>query len=115
VERISTEIERYFRPIEFKIIVPDSEAEFGYFGKHFILIIPTDIYDQELPFGSGPRFFELQIKTLFQHAWAEAEHDLAYKPSTSLSIDQKRRVAFTAAQAWGADMIFEELHRGLAP
>jgi ppGpp synthetase/RelA/SpoT-type nucleotidyltranferase len=113
VIRISEEVEKYFRPIESKAIIPDSEAEFGYFGKHYILIIPTDVYDKELPFGIGPRFFELQIKTLFQHAWSEAEHDLAYKPITSLTRDQKRRIAFTAAQAWGADMIFDELNRDL--
>jgi len=53
--------------------------------------------------------FELQIKTLFQHAWAESEHDLAYKPVEDLPKDQRRRVAFVAAQAWGADHILHEL------
>jgi len=56
-------------------------------------------------------FFELQIKTLFQHAWSEAEHDLGYKPTTVLSHDQKKRLAFTAAQAWGADQVFDELYK----
>ena len=32
-----------------------------------------------------PRFFELQVKTLFQHAWSEASHDIAYKPDVPLS------------------------------
>lgn len=59
-------------------------------------------------------FFELQIKTLFQHAWSESEHDLGYKPTTTLSSDQKRRLAFTAAQAWGADQIFDELFKQTA-
>ncbi|MCL5802016.1 MAG: hypothetical protein M1283_05805, partial [Gammaproteobacteria bacterium] len=60
-----------------------------------------------------PNLFELQIKTLFQHAWAEAEHDLGYKTSNSLTSLQKRKIAFTAAQAWGADQIFDELYREL--
>jgi len=111
VERVSVEIERYFRPIEAQMIVPDSDAEFSYFGKHYILLIPSDVYDDDLPFCKGPRFFELQIKTLFQHAWSEAEHDLGYKPSTVLSSGQRRHIAFSAAQAWGADMIFDQLHR----
>jgi len=53
-----------------------------------------------------PEFFELQIKTLFQHAWSEADHDLGYKSDRELSREEKRQVAFTAAQSWGADKIF---------
>ena len=50
------------------------------------------------------------MKTLFQHAWSEAEHDLGYKPGTvPLTSDEKRRLAFTAAQSWGADRVFDEL------
>ncbi len=111
VVRVSEVVEKYLRPIETQAIVPDSETEFGYFGKHYILIVPTDVYDEKLPLGSGPRFFELQIKTLFQHAWSEAEHDLGYKPAAPLTAEQKRRIAFTSAQAWGADRMFDELHR----
>jgi ppGpp synthetase/RelA/SpoT-type nucleotidyltranferase len=111
VERVSAEIEKYFRPIEAQMIVPDSDAEFGYFGKHYILFIPSDVYGSDIPLNRGPRFFELQIKTLFQHAWSEAEHDLGYKPSAVLSSGQRRHIAFSAAQAWGADMIFDQLHR----
>ena len=107
-------VSKYFRPIEKKDIVPESESEFGYFGKHFVLLMPTDVYDDGVPKGTGPRFFELQVKTLFQHAWSEANHDLGYKPTTDLTSDQKRRIAFTAAQAWGADQIFHDLHRELA-
>ena len=61
------------------------------------------------PSGSFPKFFELQIRTLFQHAWAEAEHDVGYKPTQPLKLEERRKIAFTAAQAWGADTIFQEL------
>lgn len=110
VEAISVGVKKYFRYIESRQIVPDSESEFGYEGTHFILFLPRDIFDGDLDEDTSVPFFELQIKTLFQHAWSEAEHDLGYKPSGSLSSDQKRRLAFTAAQAWGADQIFHELH-----
>ena len=56
-----------------------------------------------------PSFFELQIKTMFQHAWAESEHDLNYKTINELSIEDKRLIAYSAAQAWGADEVFERL------
>jgi putative GTP pyrophosphokinase len=70
--------------------------------------------DETVVGGENIDFFELQLKTLFQHAWSEADHDLGYKPSAELSLDQKRRLAFTAAQAWGADLIFDELYREIA-
>jgi ppGpp synthetase/RelA/SpoT-type nucleotidyltranferase len=112
VERIDAVVRKYFRAIEFKDLVPESESEFGYFGRHFVLLIPYDVVDPTIDRTMVPTFFELQIKTLFQHAWAEAEHDLGYKVGQHpLSSEQKRRLAFTAAQAWGADQIFDELFR----
>jgi len=104
----------YFRPIEVQTLVPDSEWAFGYFGKHYILALPSDAVPPGIDPNEAPRFFELQIKTLFQHAWAEANHDLGYKPPEDLTDDQKRRLAYTAAQAWGADRIFHELAKELA-
>ncbi|HCT9233418.1 TPA: hypothetical protein OUC02_005035, partial [Escherichia coli] len=106
-------IERYYRHIERKDLIPESEAEFGYFGKHFILSMPADVIEDDAHGVKTPNFFELQIKTLFQHAWSEANHDLAYKPEEPLTPLQKRQVAFTAAQAWGADQIFAQLHSEL--
>lgn len=93
-------IKRYFRPIENKILIPDSENAFGYVGQHFILFLPSDVI-AEVQYGgkSTTTFFELQIKTLFQHSWAEAEHDLGYKNSTPITPLQKCKLAFTAAQA----------------
>lgn len=111
VNAVAKEIEGYYRKIESKSIVPDSDSEFGYFGKHFILLIPDELIDDGSDANKIPKFFELQVKTLFQHAWGEAEHDLGYKPGAVLSSDVKRRIAFTAAQAWGADQIFNELHK----
>ena len=111
VAEVSQLVEKYYRPIEAKNLVPDSEWEFGYFGKHYILVVPPDVVDESMERGLLPEFFELQVKTLFQHAWSEANHDLGYKPgSVPLDTDAKRRLAFTSAQAWGADRIFSELH-----
>lgn len=111
VDRIAGIITKYYRAIESKHLIPDSEWEFGYVGRHFILFIPPELFDEDIDQGGAPRFFELQIKTLFQHAWSEANHDLGYKPGGSpLTSDETRRLAFTAAQAWGADQIFNELY-----
>lgn len=110
VERVKTIIHKYFRPVEEKRVVPDENRKFGYFGYHFVLLTPSDIAETIEDPSLVPQFFELQIKTLFQHAWSEAEHDLGYKPGQQpLTDDEDRRFAFASAQAWGADRIFSEL------
>jgi ppGpp synthetase/RelA/SpoT-type nucleotidyltranferase len=79
---------------------------FGYQGKHLICYLPTEIHTYVQ---SPVDFFELQVSTLFQHAWAEAEHELGYKAELPLAYDEKRKIAWAAAQAWGADIIFDEI------
>lgn len=112
IERIDTVVLKYFRAIEHKDVIPESEWEFGYFGRHYILLLPEDVITDDINRNMAPQVFELQIKTLFQHAWSEAEHDLGYKPGEkSLTSEQKRHLAFTSAQAWGADQIFNELFK----
>ena len=113
VSVVSDVLDKYIRHIEIQELQPDSEWEFGYFGKHYIKALPTDVVPGDVSNTEAPRFFELQIKTLFQHAWSEANHDLCYKPNQVLTGDQTRRFAYTAAQAWGADQVFEELRSEL--
>jgi ppGpp synthetase/RelA/SpoT-type nucleotidyltranferase len=114
LDTVTREVERYFRHIERKSIVPDSEKEFGYIGKHYILFLPRDLSLCARATKLGVTFFELQVKTVFQHAWSEAEHDVGYKPMQEVTPDQKRMIAFTAAQAWGADQMFAQLQRELS-
>ena len=116
VDRISALILKYFRAIEQGKIVPDTEAEFGYFGHHLVLVMPSDVIDDDMDRASIPNFFELQIKTLFQHAWSEADHDLGYKPGeVPLTSHQKRMIAFASAQAWGADLIYDQVFEERRP
>lgn len=116
IEPISTELLKYLRPIESKDLVPSSEWEFGYFGRHHVCLFPPDLILPDWNPDHVPQFFELQVKTLFQHAWSEANHDLGYKPDTQpLTSDQLRMLAYTSAQAWGADRVFDELFEQLNP
>jgi putative GTP pyrophosphokinase len=113
VEVIEEIIRRNYKPVESKDLIPERESEFGYVGKHFILSIPQDLYADDADRSRMPIFFELQIKTLFQHAWSEASHDLAYKQDVQLTSLQKRMIALTAAQSWGADQQFAQLNTEL--
>ena len=92
----------------------DDYQKFGYQGRHLIVNINKALIPDELGLNKDliPSFFELQIKTLFQHAWSQAEHDLRYKEDSehSLSFEQKRMLAFAAAQAWGTDKIFDSIY-----
>jgi ppGpp synthetase/RelA/SpoT-type nucleotidyltranferase len=112
VMRLDMIVNKYFRKIEDRTVFPDSEFAFGYFGKHYILMTPDDVIDDECPV--RPNYFELQIKTLYQHAWSEANHDLQYKSESDLDKELLRKVAFTSAQSWGADQMFDDLIRTLS-
>ncbi|GGB64558.1 GTP pyrophosphokinase [Glycocaulis alkaliphilus] len=110
VEKISNIAEESFRYVENKDVEPEAVYEFSYFGKHFISLIPHDVLDDTWPRAIIPGFFELQIKTVFQHAWSEASHDVGYKPMLGeLSREDKRALAFASAQAWGADKAFADI------
>ena len=102
-------INKFFRVYKTEFKSPECSSEFDYEALHKLLLLPSDILEPTWKKGDYPIFFELQIATLFQHAWAEANHDLAYKPKTDMTHDQKRLIAYTNALAWGADVTFETL------
>ncbi|HEU5289425.1 MAG TPA: hypothetical protein VFU05_02205, partial [Cyclobacteriaceae bacterium] len=108
VEPVAKAVKDYFQIVEETKFVQDEVNKFGYEGLHLVCFIPTNIYSNK---GNSliPDFFELQIKTLYQHAWSQSEHGLGYKPGVKLNDEQKRQLAFIAAQSWGADTILEQL------
>lgn len=110
IEEISKQVKLAFREVEERYVVTDSVRKFGYEGKHFILFIPPDIINKYRGNPLIPTFFELQVLTLFQHAWAIGEHGIGYKPGMQVSDLTNRKLSFLSAQAWGADQILEELY-----
>jgi putative GTP pyrophosphokinase len=91
-------------PLESGQREPAVDAEFGYESYHEIYRIPRWAFPEGwAERGDLPSAFELQVRTLFQHAYAEPQHDVAYKPTTPLTREEKRELAWIAASAWGAD------------
>lgn len=93
---------------------PERDAEFGYESRHHVFVIP----EHEKPegwvdAGDMPNTFELQIRTLFMHAYAEPQHDFGYKNPSDLPREERRRLSWVAASAWGADQAFEEVRRNV--
>jgi putative GTP pyrophosphokinase len=57
--------------------------------------------------------FEIQIRSILQHAWAEIEHDLGYKGKSSLPETQIRSFNRLAALLETADIEFDRLKENL--
>lgn len=94
---------------------PATHDAFGYESDHFVFVIgehlkPTEWYAHE----PMPVTFELQVRTLFMHAYAEPQHDIGYKAGSRLDLDVERRFAWIAASAWGADVTLNDLNRELS-
>jgi putative GTP pyrophosphokinase len=93
-----------FHAVEKQDKTPERDAEFGYESTHLVCVIPEELR----PPGWGtealmPETFELQVRTLFMHAWAEPQHNLGYKSAAELTPAQRKLLGWVAASAWGAD------------
>jgi putative GTP pyrophosphokinase len=80
-------------------------AEFGYRSLHHILSIKQgNLLDGD---SSATRIkFEVQIKTILSHSWAQVTHDIGYKPSSPLPEDATRKMFRIAALLELADKEF---------
>ena len=75
-------------------------STFGYRSLHYVCLPSAESMD--LP-------FEIQIRTVLQHAWAEIEHDLGYKFPEAVPVSIKRRFSRVAGLLEIADAEFTEL------
>lgn len=86
---------------------------FGYLSLHYI----ASLNAPRLKMVEYRRFaglgFELQIRSILQHAWAEIEHDLGYKASTALPRQMRRRFSRLAGILELADEEFANLRTSL--
>jgi GTP pyrophosphokinase len=115
VESVVKRILSYTTHIEDLKKEPDHPWKFGYIGRHLMLKMPKAAVPRSIALADAPPFFELQIKSLFQHAWSETCHDVAYKPPRPLTADEARLFSFSAASAWGADRVIQELVHEIMP
>ncbi len=96
VGRARTALSSSFQEIEHidKTAEQKASGGFGYSGQHLVLEVP----DAEPPIGCAQHRglkFEVQLRTVLQHAWAEFEHDIRYKEHSVLPPEVHR--AFTLA------------------
>jgi putative GTP pyrophosphokinase len=86
---------------------------FGYLSLHYIATL-NENYCRIATFRhySGMRF-ELQIRSILQHAWAEIEHDLGYKSELGVPREFRRRFFRLAGLLEIADIEFQSIRDGL--
>jgi len=110
IEHVARAIEQAF-PVDFdhsadKLSVKDHQR-FGYRSLHYVCRLP-DATETGLP----PEFrFEIQLRTVLQHAWAEVEHDLGYKSPDVVPDALRRRFTRVAGLLEIADEEFVAVRR----
>ena len=77
---------------------------FGYVALHYVCALKDD---------DNNMWFEIQIKTILQHSWAEIEHDLGYKTEIEVPREIRRSFSKVASLLETADDIFSEIRASL--
>ena len=88
-----------------------SPTTFGYISLHIICSLKND--------GSVPEEltglkFEIQLRSVLQHAWAEIEHDLGYKSALEIPRDLRREFSRIAGLLEIADEAFDNIRLKLS-
>lgn len=84
------------------------DIRFGYRSVHYVCRLPGHPDDQR----PAPRF-EIQVRTVLEHAWAEIEHDLGYKSRDAMPAPARRRLHRLAGLLELADQEFSAIRHDL--
>lgn len=88
------------------VLEPD---RFGYLSLHYIVTLSPPRRDLPEYEESRDTKFEIQIRSILQHAWAEIEHDLGYHTEAAIPPPLRRRFSRLAGLLEIADSEFQEI------
>jgi ppGpp synthetase/RelA/SpoT-type nucleotidyltranferase len=111
VEQVCRQIEREFTVLERtdKAAELMDEGKFGYQSIHFVVEMhPNRVRLPEYRRHKGLPF-EIQVRTILQHAWAEMEHDIQYKSAAVIPVAIRRKFVALAGLLEIADREFQAL------
>lgn len=83
--------------------------EFGYLSVHYIAALTPQYLNINKYMKYKDLSFEIQVRTLLQHAWSEIEHDRNYKFKGTLPKELRRRFYMIAGVLEMVDREFESL------
>lgn len=108
IDRIAAIVEKEFEIDYARSVDKRKSADanwFGYRSLHYVCRLKEP---HHLPY-----WFEVQIRTILQHAWAEIEHDLGYKSEASIPVELRRRFSRVASLLELADAEFSSIRSAL--
>lgn len=85
------------------------DDQFGYRSYHFIGKVKNNWLQAPNYRGLENLKFEIQIRTVLMHAWAEIEHKLAYKQEIHIPTHLRRKLYRISAKLEEADEQFEDI------
>ncbi len=85
--------------------------EFGYRSTHLEGTVSAELAQRLGNATFSGCKFEVQVSTLFQHAWSDVEHGLDYKGTMKLPDAIKRKLRQLAALVEVSDQILNDVHR----
>ena len=86
-----------------------SESQFGYQSHHLVVSIPDEWTTVPTLLDCEKFQIEIQMRTVAQHAWAAASHQLQYKREGSVPLEVRRSINRVSALLETVDLEFERL------